>query len=281
MDIKDLNKPQLILLAVLLSFVTSIATGITTVTLMQQAPKSFTAPINRVVQQTIEKIQQVEGKTITQTVIVKEEDLVVDAIAKNKSATFVVSKDTLDADGHMAEVSAGRGFAITTDGTVVADGTLVPEKGVYYLKNDSGKFKADFVSTDKTGFSFLKIGVPVNGTDKLTFTVPTSGDIEKMKMGQKILVLGNTISSSIFEGNKNVNINVTKSNIGALVLNLDGEALGIALSGDNTNFASMSSINNALKLSTSPGANTGTTMTASPSLAPGLTSPNSTTPPAQ
>ncbi|KKS11774.1 MAG: hypothetical protein UU66_C0009G0017, partial [Parcubacteria group bacterium GW2011_GWB1_41_5] len=81
MDIKDLNKSQLILLAVLLSFVTSIATGITTVTLMQQAPVSFTAPINRVVQQTIEKIQQVEGKTITQTVIVKEEDLVVDAIA--------------------------------------------------------------------------------------------------------------------------------------------------------------------------------------------------------
>jgi len=42
MDIKDLNKSQLILLAVLLSFVTSIATGITTVTLMQQAPASFT-----------------------------------------------------------------------------------------------------------------------------------------------------------------------------------------------------------------------------------------------
>ena len=88
MDIKDLNKTQLILLAVLLSFVTSIATGITTVTLMQQAPKSITTPINRVVQQTIEKIQQVEGKTVTQTVVVKEEDLVVDAIAKNKSSIF-------------------------------------------------------------------------------------------------------------------------------------------------------------------------------------------------
>ena len=88
MDIKDLNKPQLILLAVLLSFVTSIATGITTVTLMQQAPASFTAPVNRVIRQTVEKIQQVEGKTTVQTVVVKEEDLVVDAIAKNKSAVF-------------------------------------------------------------------------------------------------------------------------------------------------------------------------------------------------
>ena len=51
MDIKDLNKPQLILLAVLLSFVTSIATGITTVTLMQQAPASFTTPVNNVIKQ--------------------------------------------------------------------------------------------------------------------------------------------------------------------------------------------------------------------------------------
>ena len=49
MDIKDLNKSQLILLAVfLLAFITSIATGITTVTLMQQAPTSITIPINKV-----------------------------------------------------------------------------------------------------------------------------------------------------------------------------------------------------------------------------------------
>ena len=63
---------------------------------MQQAPPSVTTPINRVVKQTIEKIQQVEGKTITQTIVVKEEDLVVDAIAKNKSAVFAVSKEILD-----------------------------------------------------------------------------------------------------------------------------------------------------------------------------------------
>lgn len=266
MDIKDLNKSQLILLAVLLSFVTSIATGITTVTLMQQAPKSFTAPINRVVQQTIEKIQQVEGKTVTQTVIVKEEDLVVDAISKNRSATFVVNKESLDEEGKTIEISAGRGFAISKDGTVVVDGNLVSDKGVYYVKNESGKFKADFISTDKAGFAFLKIGMPVNETDKLSFTVPTSGDLDKMKIGQKVLVLGNTISSSIFEGNKNVNINVTKGSAGGLVFNLDGEALGIALYGDSTNFAAINSINNALKLSLIGGE----TMSATSILAPGI-----------
>jgi hypothetical protein len=257
MDIKELNKTQLILLAVLLSFVTSIATGITTVTLMQQAPASFTTPVNRVVQQTIEKIQQVEGKTITQTVVVKEEDLVVDAIAKNSTAVFSITRETQDATFKTIEVSAGRGFVISTDGIVVADAILVPDKEVYYVKNDSGKFKADFVSTDKNGFSFLKIGAPVNGTDKISYTVPAFGDLSKMKIGQQIILIGSSVSSSIFEGlnsNKSIDLNVSKSTAGGLVLNLDGEALGIALSGDTTSFASIKSITDALTVSTAPSA---------------------------
>ena len=246
MDVKDLNKSQLILLAVLLSFVTSLATGITTVTLMQQAPASFTVPVNRVIKQTIEKIQQVEGKTTVQTVVIKEEDLVVDAIAKNQSAVFTITKEAQDADFKTIEISAGRGFAVSTDGTVVVDGNLVEGKGVYYLKNNSEKFKADFMLADKAGFSFLKIGDPVDGKSKIVFTVPTFGDLNKMKIGQKILVLGNTIFSSIFEG-INIYFNVAKSNAGGLVLNLDGEALGIALFGDSASFASIKTITDALK----------------------------------
>ncbi len=248
MDLKDLNKPQLILLAILLAFVTAIATSITTVTLLQQAPISFTAPVNRVIQQTVEKIQQVEGKTTT--VVVKEEDLVVDAIAKNKTALFTISEEVQGSDFKPTEVSAGRGFAVSTQGIIVADATLVPDKETYYVKNDSGKFKAEFVSTDKAGFSFLKIGAAVNGTDKLVFTVPAFGDLSTMKIGQQVLVLGNTVNSFIFEGlnaNKGIDISVSKSNIGSLVVNLDGEAIGIALSPDNTqSFASIKTITDTL-----------------------------------
>ena len=264
MDIKELNKSQLILLAVLLSFVTSIATGITTVTLMQQAPASFTAPVNNVIKQTIEKIQQVEGKTTIQTVIVKEEDLVVDAIAKNTKAVFNVTKEIQDIDGTIVEVPAGRGFGVSTDGIVAVDGNLAPGLGVYYLKNDSGKFKADFISTDKMGFSFLKVGLPLNDKDKLIFTVPDFGDLDKMKTGQKIIVFGNNILFYIFEGNKDIKMNITKSNGGAMVLDLDGNVLGIALSLEGASFASINVIVDALKLSLGPS----TTMPAAAILAP-------------
>lgn len=245
---KDLNKSQLILLAILLSFITSIATGITTVTLMQQAPSSVTVPINRVVQQTVEKIQQVEGKTVTQTVVVKEEDLVVDAIAKNQSAVFTITKDGFDSNFSRIEVPAGRGFSISNSDVIVADARMVPDDEVYYVKNSSGKFKATFVSTNKAGFSFLKVGIPLDPKNKLKYTVPTFGDISKMKIGQKVILLGNAISSSIYEGNGNVNLGIVRqSDSGGLVLNLDGEAIGIALSNDTDSFVSIKSILDALK----------------------------------
>jgi hypothetical protein len=261
MDIKELNKSQLILLAVLLSFVVSIATGITTVTLMQQAPKSITVPINRVVQQTVDRVEQVEGKTVTQTVVIKEEDLVVDAIAKNQSSVFSITKDIQNPDFTYSEISAGRGFAVSADGTIVADATLVGDKETYYVKNNSGKFKADFISTNKGGFSFLKIGASVNGTDKLVFSVPDFGDITQMKVGQQVLLLGSTVASSIFEGlnaNKSIDLSVSKANAGGLILDLDGNALGIALSPDNSvgSFVSIQDINNALTPPTSTNATT-------------------------
>lgn len=247
MDIKDLNKSQLLLLAVLLSFITSIATGITTVTLMQQAPTSFTAPVNRVIKQTVENIQQVEGKTTTQTVVVKEEDLVVDAIAKNQNSVFAVSKDGYDLEGKSIEIPIGRGFVVASDGSVAFDGSQGGEKDTYYLKNGSGKFKADFIGKDSSGVSFLKIGVPVDDKSKATYEVPSFGNLSQMKVGQKIIVMGNTIASSIYEGDNNINAAVSKTNSGALVLDLDGNALGMAISSDTTPFISISTITDALK----------------------------------
>lgn len=49
----DLSKQQLILLALLVSFVTSLATGIFTVSLMDQAPQSVIQTINRVVEKAV------------------------------------------------------------------------------------------------------------------------------------------------------------------------------------------------------------------------------------
>ena len=78
---EDLNKNQLILLALLVSFVTSIATGIVTVALMEQAPQSVTQTINKVITQTIEKV--VTEKAPAAVIQASEDDLIASALEKN------------------------------------------------------------------------------------------------------------------------------------------------------------------------------------------------------
>ena len=116
-EIKDLNKTQLILLAILLSFVISIATGIVTVSLMQQAPTGMTQTINRVVQQTIEKVVPDYSPSKTQTVVVKEDDLVVDAVAKTRAQLGGLYNN---ADNSFLGYvySLGKGTFITSSGDV-------------------------------------------------------------------------------------------------------------------------------------------------------------------
>lgn len=84
-----LNNNQLILLAILVSFVTSIATGIVTVTLIDQAPLAVTQTIDRVVERTVEIVVPGPGREtiIKERVVVdKGGELVVAAVEKASPA---------------------------------------------------------------------------------------------------------------------------------------------------------------------------------------------------
>lgn len=56
MDIEDLSKAQLLLLTVMVNFVVSIATGVLTVSLLDQAPIQVAQGVDRVVEHTIQTI---------------------------------------------------------------------------------------------------------------------------------------------------------------------------------------------------------------------------------
>ena len=127
---EELNKNQIVLLVLLVSFVTSIATGIVTVTLMDQAPAAVTQTINRIVERTVEKI--VPGAPPPPVVkevqvIVTEEDLIVKVI--NGAMPGVVR--VVDADENKTFISSG--FFVSVDsprfdeagGVIVASGALV------------------------------------------------------------------------------------------------------------------------------------------------------------
>lgn len=90
MDIKDLNKGQFILLIILVCFVVSIATSVTTYSLLRDAPESLKKPITQIVQKTVERIVEVPKKeTLSKEELSLIEDLkalkpLIDKLAKQE-----------------------------------------------------------------------------------------------------------------------------------------------------------------------------------------------------
>jgi hypothetical protein len=144
MDVKDLNKSQLILLAILLSFVISIATGITTVTLMERAPKSVTVPITRIVQQTVEKIVPVDNDTKNQ-VLSEEQKQLLEDLKAIKPLTV-----TLFLKGEKEDKVLGTGLFLGDNRVVIASIIPEPKEGeVYVVRSVLGEQKVLKLTQEK------------------------------------------------------------------------------------------------------------------------------------
>ncbi len=223
-EIKDLNKTQLILLAILLSFVVSIATGIVTVTLMQQATPAVNQTINRVVQRTIEKVVPDYSPTKTQTVVVKEDDMVVDAVSTTRANFADVFADK-DATKPLASAySVGNGVFLLPSVTIDLAKT-------YMVKEGTLSFEAKVSATSPLGFSLLSATTP----DASLKTLPKAafGKDADIKAGQTVvLVGGGSIQKGIVESvasTISINPDPTASFVGAVVVNLDGNVIGFVV----------------------------------------------------
>jgi S1-C subfamily serine protease len=110
--VEHLSKQQIILLALLCSFVTSLATGIVTVSLMDQAPQNIARTITQVVQQTVAGVPT--GATSTAAVAIAVSDQVADATDR------VIPSLVRLRDGDFGAVT-GLGLIVAKTGTVMAD----------------------------------------------------------------------------------------------------------------------------------------------------------------
>lgn len=85
MNIEDLTKSQLLLLTVLVNFITSIATGVLTVSLLDSAPPSVTRTVNQIVERSVETVSETTPITIIQpakpTPVVTDEEMLTSAIS--------------------------------------------------------------------------------------------------------------------------------------------------------------------------------------------------------
>lgn len=248
MDIEKLSKSQIVLLTLLVSFVTSIATGIVTVSLMDQAPPSIAQTVNRVVERTVERVvpsgQTASAAAATEkTVIVTESDLIVKAVESVTPSIVRLFTTSKDAEGKDTEVFLGLGIIIGDDGTIVTDTAALPASGSVVVAMDSGeRVGGQLISSDaSSGIALLQGATSTEKGPVLWKSVPLAS--QKQSLGETVISISGRAATRVGDGivtalEKGVsegasetietNIPVGSVAFGSPLVNMRGEVTGIS-----------------------------------------------------
>ncbi len=234
---EELTKTQILLLTLLVSFVTSIATGIITVALMDQAPAGVTQTVNRVVERTIERVvPEKNGATvITKEVVVKEDNLITDAIGAISKSMVRIKKTITTTDGGTASVAVSLGAIISKEGTIVTDAGFIEENTVYRASLPGGSDVGLKLAFFENGVAFFNT---VEET-KFDFIPIKFADSASVKLGQTAISLygreKNTVAIGIISAIRNTDdkkeyyeSNLSLGDVyGNTFMNLFGEVVGV------------------------------------------------------
>jgi len=200
---ENLTKQQLILLALLVSFVTSIATGIVTVALMSQAPVGVVQTINKVVERTVETVVGPTKETQTvvkETVVVSTDDQIVSAVEKNKNSVIRIYRTNSDPTaGSNSMVFVGLGVIISSDGMLATDNNLISDGAKYFTTNADSKLSELVILRAISGeqVAILKIKGDDKNSVKYTAVSLSKNDL---KLGQSVIYIGGESKDSVSTG---------------------------------------------------------------------------------
>lgn len=262
MNLEELNTTQIILLALLVSFVTSIATGIVTVSLMAQAPEGVTQTINRVIERTVEKVVPDSSALIPQTttektVIVREDDAVADSLSKVRGSVIrIVAKDAPDSAFYARGIIVDKaGVAVTSKGVLSAD---VPSEVLL-----ASGVRVPFTVRKSDAQSVAILDLDLKNATTSPITPINLADLSKLRLGSTVLLVsgkgrdtvGQGIVSALPSGTEGrgafVEATVNSTLPGAVIINIFGDVVGLvttdSLAVDSGLYTPANAISDALK----------------------------------
>lgn len=197
MKIEELNKSQIVLLTMFVSFVTSIATGIVTIALVDQAPPAVAQTVNRVVERTVERVVPKETQVATvitqeKTVVVKESDLIAQAVQRVRPSVVraYAASETEDPSGELL----ARGITVAPGWVVTS---TLPKDATYVIRTAVGSFTGNVVLSDAgNGISLIKLKLPEGekGPEATGFSTGL------LTLGQTVIALTGVESTKVADG---------------------------------------------------------------------------------
>jgi S1-C subfamily serine protease len=208
MEIEQLSKSQIVLLTLLVSFVTSIATGIVTVSLMDQAPPVVAQTVNRVIERTIEKVtpQAQTGQAAATTVITQEKTVVVKESEQIAQAVDRISPSLVRVYSSSAEdaLFLGIGIVIDASGRIVTDSAAIDARAeAVIVLPDSTRIRAFVVDRDaKAGVAYMRTSTTTEaaaGHEPIVWK-PASISKDRPVLGTSVVALSGKSVSRISDG---------------------------------------------------------------------------------
>jgi len=238
----NLNNHQLVLLTLLVSFVTSIATGIFTVTLLDQAPPAVTSTINRVVERTIETVVPTEKETLVKerVIVDKGGELIVSAIQKTSPAIIYVYSNEEGVeeteDGGSLKSKKGLGFFVK-DKNIFISFMEKPSKDLFIILKDI-EYYLDYAATNEMlGLTLFTLRKDEEGNVPDVVFPELALLEEDVQVGQTAIVVNSgTVAVSFVSGlvkdekkdpYYKLYLDETDALLGAPVVNIEEKVIGI------------------------------------------------------
>lgn len=203
MELEKLNKSQIVLLTLLVSFVTSIATGIVTVSLLEQAPPAITQTVNRIVERTIEKVapaSQAASASMVETVVVRESDLITQTVARVSPSVVRLFMPGVDEAGKEMQLFIGHALVIDAGGILITDAGM-PDGTLTALRTDGIEVPVTVIARPE-GANVIRLqAATTTGEKQETLSwAPVSLSSQAAELGSAVVTIAGRTSPRVAQG---------------------------------------------------------------------------------